>query len=479
MSDRNLPAPLPGTPPPYAYSAIPEQYAHPGISLAQLWAIVWAYRKFTVIMVGGALVAAVVLTKLMPKSFDATATLMVDYEVNDPLGGREFPVSLMGSYMATQTQLIKSPAVLSPVIEKLGLRDDPAWTEGYKGDATQRDEWIRERLAKNLTVEKGDWSSQLINITYTAESAQEAARIANTVGEVYAEQQFLRMTGPAAERAQRYTEQLEELKRKVDDSQTQLTEFRQRSKLLDSGMANDIDFERLSSLEAKLLEARETRRMAESRTLGDQQVRDATLGANSIQSLKAELGTQRAKLAEFGATLGPKHPEVLELQSQMQATQRALDAEMQLYQGNASNQVSTARAVEKQLQAAVEAERAKVLDKRRLQDEGASYERALQSAQTLYQRALDGYDQIVLTSGGNYNNVRFVARAAPPVKSAKPKPLVNIVLGLMFGGFVGVAGPLAFELFNRRIRHRDDLDRDFGIPVLAEFDRVPKMVEAL
>jgi hypothetical protein len=37
----------------------------------------------------------------------------------------------------------------------------------------------------------------------------------------------------------------------------------------------------------------------------------------------------------------------------------------------------------------------------------------------------------------------------------------------------GVAGPLIYELlFNRRLRCRDDIERMFGIPVLAQFDPI-------
>ena len=480
MSDRQLPVVASSNASPYPYSAIPEQYAHPGISLAQLFAIVWAYRKFTLSVVMGCLVIAAAVTKLIPKSYDATATLMVDYEVNDPLGGREFPVSLMGSYMATQTQLIQSPAVLLPVIEKLRLRENEDYTAGFKGgNPAMLDEFIRDQLTKKLSVEKGDWSSQLINISYSANSPEQAALIANTVADVYAEQQFLRLTGPASERAERYTQQLDELKHNVNEAQNKVTEFRQRTGIVDSGMSVDIDFERLSSLEQRLIEAREQRRLVESRNVGEQATRDATLGSSSIQALKGELSTQQTRLAELGTTLGPRHPQVVELRSQISAIQRALDSEMQVYSGNADNQLSSARNVERQLQTAVDSERTKVLEKRTLQDEGARFDRELQTAQTLYQRALDGYDQIVLSSGGKYNNVRFVSRASPPAKASKPKPIVNMVLGLMAGCFFGVIGPLVYELLNRRVRHRDDLDRDFGIPVLAEFDRVPKLAGAL
>jgi capsular polysaccharide biosynthesis protein len=43
----------------------------------------------------------------------------------------------------------------------------------------------------------------------------------------------------------------------------------------------------------------------------------------------------------------------------------------------------------------------------------------------------------------------------------------------MAGIAVGVLAPLIYELLlNRRIRCRDDFERDLDIPVLMEFDRI-------
>lgn len=479
MSNRDLPV-LASSAAPLAHSyggpAIPQHYAHPGFSLAQLWAMVWAHRKLTLAIAIGGLVLAAVATKLMPKTYQATATIMVDYEVNDPLGGREFPVGLMGSYIATQIQLIQSPAVMLPVIEKLKLTQDGDFTAGFKGDPEMLPEFVRSKIIKKLTVEQGDWGSQMIYISFASDSARRAALVANTVADVYGEQQFLRLTGPAGERAERYAGQIDELKKKVDEAQAQLSAFRQKSGLLDSGDVKvDLELERLSNLEGRLVDAREQRRAAESRLIGDQSVRDAVLGSNSIQGLRADLAAQRLQLAELQTTLGPRHPQVVQLHNQMAATQSAIDAEMAIYAGNAQNQVAAARSLERQLERTVERERANLLKKRELQNEAAKYERELQTAQTLYQQALDGYDQVALASGGGYNNVRSVSRAMPPVRAKKPDPIVNLLMGLMAGLFIGLAGPLAYELFNRRVRCRDDLDRDFGIPVLAEFGRLPAL----
>jgi hypothetical protein len=43
----------------------------------------------------------------------------------------------------------------------------------------------------------------------------------------------------------------------------------------------------------------------------------------------------------------------------------------------------------------------------------------------------------------------------------------------MAGGFLGLVVPLVYELTNRRVRCRDDLERDGGVPVLAEFGAMP------
>jgi succinoglycan biosynthesis transport protein ExoP len=472
MSDHrhHLPAIIQPQSLPAGYAPLPQQYASPGISLGQLWTIVWAYRRFSIGVLGGAVLIAIIVGQLLPKSYTSTATLMVDYEVNDPLGGREFPVGLMGSYMSTQIQLMKSPAVLTPVIDKLKLTQDEDYAGGFGGDPGMLEEFVREQFSKRLVVEQGEWGSQLIYITYTAPSAQQAALAANTLADVYAEQQFLRLTGPASERQERYTTQLDELKKKVEAAQQKLIEYRQKAGLVEADGKADIDMTRLGSLESQLLAAQEARRSAESRMVGDASTRDSVLGANSIQTLKGELAAQRSQLAQLSTTLGARHPEVLQLQSQMEATQRSLNSEMAVYSGNSQTQIGAARALENQLHAAVEAERTKALGKRRTIDEASTLERDFQSAQTLYTKALDGYEG---TSSGGYNNVHFVSRASPPVKASKPKPMMYLAMAIVLGGLVGVGGPLFYELFNRRIRCRDDLDRDFGIPVLAEFGSSP------
>jgi succinoglycan biosynthesis transport protein ExoP len=97
----------------------------------------------------------------------------------------------------------------------------------------------------------------------------------------------------------------------------------------------------------------------------------------------------------------------------------------------------------------------------------------LASAQAVYKRALDGYDQIMFASVGDYRNVQIVSRATPPTKSSKPKKLKLLIVAAIGALGLALLLPLLYELLmNRRLRCRDDMERSFGVPVLMEFNPI-------
>jgi succinoglycan biosynthesis transport protein ExoP len=187
-----------------------------------------------------------------------------------------------------------------------------------------------------------------------------------------------------------------------------------------------------------------------------------------IQNLKTQISTLQAELAQSSTTLGPKHPKVLELQSQIAAARRSLEREIQSFSQNSSSNVASATELDEKSRRAVEEQRAKLLKIRQMQDEGQKLQLELESAQTVYKRALDGYDKIMFASS------TMVSRATPPVESSKPNKMLLLAIGAMLAALIGATGPLAYELaFDRRLHCRDDIERHLGLPVLAEFDRIP------
>jgi len=477
-SRTSLPVLAVANPAPVAYApshdtALPASPESPGLSMQQVFSILRAYRIPTLIIVVSISVLMAGLIKLMPKTYTATTTLMVNPEGNDPLASNQGNATPLFNYMSTESQLMLSPEVLLPVIDKLNLTQDKSYTAGYTGDGSTLRDWVREGLMKSLDIQLGAFGSQLIYINASARSAQLSAQIANTLAEVYLTQQHQRVSGPASERAKRYALELAELKDKVRVAQDQVNAFRQRTGVTDISQKNTSTEQiLLGSLEARLQDAENARRAAEVKAASEQNS-TAIAGSAVVQSLKALLNTQQTQLAQLRTTYGAQHPKVMELESQIRATQRNLDSEVHSASSTNSSDLTAARQLEAKMRIAVEEQRAKVLGVNRVEGEGSKYQLELESAQSLYKRALDGYDTIMLASGGHVANISVVSNAVAPQKAAKPNKLKLFMMGIVVGIAVGVVAPLIYELlFNRRIRCRDDFERSFDLPVLMEFDAI-------
>lgn len=453
---------------------IPHQYANPGLSLSQILSIVYAYRSRALMIAAIVIVLSAGFAKILPKTYSATATLMVSAQQRDPLEGSQLEQQPLGTFVATEIQLMQSAEVLLPVIDQLKLTEDKNYAAGYRGDGSLR-EWVKEGLAKDLDVEQGAAGSQLIYVTASARDSQKAAQIANAVADTYLAQERDRVSGPASERAQRYAAELVELKNKVRVAQDQVTAFHQRTGVNETPTAtNSIDTELLASLETRLQEAQNARRAAEVKAATDPtNTADAQKSA-AMQTLKSQIDAAQAQLAEMRATLGERHPKVQQLENQIAANQRNMANEVRQLSAGASADLVAARQLEAKLQDAVSQERTKVLAVSRLKDEGTKYALELESAQSVYKRALDGYDQIMFASANHFTNVSAVSRAVPPQKAAKPNKIKLVLMGAFAGILLGLLLPIAYELLiNRRVRCRDDFERDLAVPVLMEFDPIP------
>ena len=322
---RNLPVLAKEFPPPVPM--VPVQYAQGGLSREQLLAILRAHRSQAIMIAFALLVATVIIVKLLPKSYTAQATVLVNFESND--GTRQAPPDLFTSYLLTQVELLQNREVLLAVVDRLALTQDPEFTAGFRseGNNTLRD-YVEKQLSANLQVEQGK-GIQLLYVSFTSKDRNKSARIANAVVEVYQARESKHGNDSSSGRTQEYSEELADLKGKVAAAEQQMADFRQRTGITDIVAQNDVETQALAALEQQLLAAQNTRRVAESKKAEDQGSSDPVMTSALIQNLKNQLSTLQAELAQSTATLGPKHPKVVELQSQIAAARHSLDREIQ------------------------------------------------------------------------------------------------------------------------------------------------------
>lgn len=462
----NLPASSQASPPymePLPFAE--EEEAGAGITIPQIWNMVrahlWISIGIFVLMVGLAFVAI----KKIPKSYYATAALIVNTDNTDPLAGRVQGIAQSYTFFPTQVELITNNVVLRPVAELLKLRADPYFNSGFVGDPKTLDDMVVAKLRSTVSVSQGA-GSQLLYVSGLAPNPQLAAQIANAVADEYIRQTKERVNAPAAERAGRYTEQLAELKRKADDAQAKVAAFRERYGMTDFAQGTDLESAALADAETKLLQARNARRQLEGQQGDVRAVGNVEQESPEVTALYTKLDAQKDELAKARATMGARHPKVLQLQSEIDATRAAI-------QTSAGKQLARAGELVNRYQANVEAARQQLLDRRALQDQGSKLVLEQKLAEEAYAQALRGLDAVKFASQGNYQDVTIVSRAEPPIKSSKPNKLKLFAMAIAASLAVSLGGPFAYELLlRRRIRCRDDLERNFRVVMLAEFGRM-------
>jgi uncharacterized protein involved in exopolysaccharide biosynthesis len=230
----------------------------------------------------------------------------------------------------------------------------------------------------------------------------------------------------------------------------------------------------LGGLKRKLDDAEAARRGSEVKAMGNPALSSEVMASASVQQLKGQLANEKSQLAQLTPTLGANHPKVKQLLEQIRDTQREIETEISVLTRGNSAAIAADSELEKKLRSAIAQQSDKVLAMRKVRDEGNQYVLALESAQAVYKRALDGYDEIMFARAGQYNYVNLVTRAAPPVNSARPNKPKLALLAAVLGLGCGIVGPFAYELLvNRRIRCHNDVEVALGVRVLADFQSTP------
>ena len=444
-----------------------EEGSGAGFTLLQVWYMLRAHLWLSIGIFALLLALAYVGIKKLPKSYDATAALIVNVDNTDPLAGRNYPVGQNGTFFPTQVELIYNNVMLLPVIEELQLQKDRQFSGGYVGDPKSLNDIVLANLRSALSVKQGT-GSQLLYVSASAHTPELAANIANAVAGEYLKQSRERINAPSIERAERYSAQLAELKDKVDAAEAKVTEFRDKYGMSDlkDGGNNDTEGAALADLQNQLRKAQDARLQLNARIGNASGENAATLDGQEVIGLRDKLASLEGQMTEARATLGPRHPRILQLQSEIDATRSELES-------GANTSLSRASDLVNKYQAAVDEERDRLLNRRKLQDEGNKLLLEQQLAKDNYAQALRGQDQVQFQSTGDYKDVTLVSRAEPPVRPAKPNKMKLFMMAIVASFGLAVGGPFAFELLlDRRIRCRDDLERGFRIVTLAQFGRM-------
>jgi uncharacterized protein involved in exopolysaccharide biosynthesis len=225
----------------------------------------------------------------MPSTYTASAVLLVEQH-RQPLTAAAEGGAGTGYTGPTQLVLITGTGVLQPVIDTLDLTHDQELVAGFEGPPAALRQRVLTRLQSVLTVIQDPQDQQRLRISAFATSPNRAAAIANAVAREYIRQMLDSGRASYASAAERYRQDLLELRRKVDTAQEQLNALHQQ------GGQIDRETRKLADAEQTLLAAQSTRHALEA---DPSQSADLVRARQLEAVLQGAADSQRARLTEL------------------------------------------------------------------------------------------------------------------------------------------------------------------------------------
>lgn len=452
------------------------------MDLTQYWLALKARRKAFLLVFAVTVLTAVVVALVVPKRYDATATVLIDAPDEQTLApvGRISPRERAG-YMFTQVDLIQSGKVAHRVVRDLKLSQQPGVREEWERDTGglgSLDDWIVARLLERLKVDTG--ASNIITLKFSAPEPQQAAAVANAFAKAYLDVALEMRTQPTREAAAWFDQQVKALRGEVTQAQTRLAAYQKKHGVIAPDERLDPEYTRIAEISAQLSAARNATYEADSRY---KQAREAAAGVASagelpeilsnpyIVTVKTALQGAEGRLEELSQTLGAKHPAYQRAALEVQTLRERLSAETKKVIASFGAAAAQSRKREQELAAALNAQQDRLMKARDARVELAVLTRDLDSAQRAYDGALSRYMATRLESRARQTNLAMLTPAIEPISPAVPKVGLITGLSLLVGLLLAAATVYLLEMLDRRVRSRSDLEQRLAVPALGNLSK--------
>jgi polysaccharide biosynthesis transport protein len=414
------------------------------------------------------LLAALVVSLLIPKSYKATASLLVDAnkDSQQTLSPTDFYAQPREriNYMQTQMGIITSTKVAQAVVRELKLAEDPKAKEAFAKQPGQGslEEWLAAGLLQGIKVETSQ--SNIINISYTANDPVHAARVANAFVQTYMDTTLELRVVPTRQAAAWFDEQLKALRANLEDAQAKLSQYQKQHGIVSVDEKSDIETMRLNDLAAQVMRAQEQQRGSG----GASPERMASVQANPmVQKLTADLAAGESKLVELSAQYGPNYPAYQRQVEENNALRQRLKAETGKAAGMAEGQRQQMRNREAELRKALAEQHARVLELKQGRNELAVLQRNLETAQKAYETASQRAVVNQVEARASQTNIAVLDGATAPSRPVRPRLMLNLALAAGIGTLLGLGLATVLELLDRRVRSASDLANDWNVPLLG------------
>lgn len=389
------------------------------------------------------LIALTALLLLIPFPFKATAMVFVDpRDQKVTLEQEVLPaIGSDAAVLESMVQIVQSDGFLIDLMQRLKWPGVQEW----KGTPQQIE--ILGKLRKKIQVERMG-ATYLVNVSYSASTGEEAARVANEIAKAFAEQQNGSRSDATQEAARALSDRLIEIRKKLNASEEAVAKFKADNNIVYIDQQNTLQMRQLTDLTQQLATIRSATEEAQARYNEGASTGTITRSTAQGNDESEQLSFLRRQLTQLEQVrdqqmqnLGARHPRLLETQRMIQGIKDQIAQQAGRLVGQLRSERDINVSKQDQLQKQIDE-----LSKRISKTEETKVQLAALEREAAADRAL--YEQLLSRNKATYelsliptDNVRVVSPAVVPIKSSRPPlglllPVLAVISFLMAAALV-------------------------------------------
>ncbi|WP_342153337.1 exopolysaccharide transport family protein [Methylorubrum sp. SB2] len=470
--------------------------------IGDLWRILWR-RRATIVLTTLALVAATLAyCVLTPPLYTATAQILIDPRDRQVLTNDINPTMVAPdggvTQVESQARVLESAGVLTRAAAATGLDRDPEFTG--KGDigtlvsdlrdaigwpepadsVTDREDRLLRNMRKRLAVKRAD-KVFVIDIVFTAKSAEKAARTANAIAAAYLADQSDARTEASKRASGSLTDRLAEQRERVRQAEERAEAYRAKKDLVRSNgrlvteqQLGEINVS-LSAAQAKTAELKaRLDQIEQARRTGAPEAINEAIQSNTIGKLRAQYAELVERQADLRTQLGARHPSIVAVSAQMQDVRALIVSELARIAQSARADYERAAASERALSKNLDRLRGESTATNQAAVKLRELEREVEASRSVYTSFLTRAREIEERANIDATNARVVTQAIPPQEKSWPMPGLFALAAAAAGMGLGTGLALVREYANPVLLSRGQLQGLTGAPVIGTVPDGPR-----
>jgi capsular exopolysaccharide synthesis family protein len=317
--------------------------------------------------------------------------------------------------------------------------------------------------------------TQLMRINYDSVNPRVAARNANAHADAYIESMLEARFAIRESASNWMSRRLDELRSKLQESEERLQAYREQEQLIDSQGIQALSTMQINDLTGRLVEARgrlSSARITYLQVFGDGpepiESVPAMLDNGDMRRARDALVAAEQKMAVLSQRYGPKHPRMIEAQSEVAEAADNLDTQQRVVSGGIRAEYMAAQSEVRALEQELEAAKQGYQEVSRKGASLSELQRDVETNRQLYDLFYNRLRETAQTSDLESVNARVVQLATVPVVAPiLPKKESTITMALAFGLALGVGIAFLLEQIGHTIRNTSSVEDVLGLQLLG------------